>query len=163
MFLAHGMKRSQQSAFYQREERFGTVHAGGGAIRIVLGVLLLGMVHHIMPSPEMLGNRIKDGVINTALIGIDDGAILNVLKKKMANIVLRHIRHDFGADMATTFQHGDNRNFIGVLAIAGQNGSRILVVVFRPQKSHPLRRRQWCFRVSAGSPGLPSARSETGA
>jgi hypothetical protein len=27
--------------------------------------------------------------------------------------------------MAATFQHGDNRNFIGVLAIAGQNGSRI--------------------------------------
>ena len=41
MFFAHGMKRSQQSAFYQREKRFGTVHPGGGAILIALGVFLL--------------------------------------------------------------------------------------------------------------------------
>jgi hypothetical protein len=32
MFLAHGMKRPQPPAFYQREKRFGTVHSGGGAI-----------------------------------------------------------------------------------------------------------------------------------
>ena len=37
MFLAHGMKRSQQATLYQREERFGTVHSGGGAVRIALG------------------------------------------------------------------------------------------------------------------------------
>src|SRR5258705_8681474 len=92
------------------------------------------MVHNIMPSPEMLGNRIEDGVINRALIGIDDGAILNVLKKKMAHVVLRHIRHDLGADMAATFHHCDNRNFIGVLSIAGQNGSRIPWCGFPPTK-----------------------------
>src|SRR5208282_4557308 len=83
------------------------------------------MVHNVMPSPEMLGNRIKDGVINTALIGIDDGAIFNVFKKKMAHIVLRYIRHNFDADMAAALQHRDDWNFIGVLAITGQHGSRI--------------------------------------
>ena len=67
---------------------------------MALGVLLLGVVHTIMPAPEMLGDGIKEGVINTALIGIDDGAIFNVFKKKMAHIVLRHLRHDFDADMA---------------------------------------------------------------
>ena len=41
MFFAHGMKRSQQSAFYQREKRFGPVHPGSGAILIALGVFLL--------------------------------------------------------------------------------------------------------------------------
>jgi hypothetical protein len=41
MFFADGMKRSQQAAFYQREKRFGTVHSGGGASLIALGVLLL--------------------------------------------------------------------------------------------------------------------------
>ena len=85
MFPAHGMERSQQAAFDQREERFGTVHTGGGAIRIALGVFLLGMVHNIMPSPKMFGNRIKDGVINPALIGIDDGAVLNVFKTLLTN------------------------------------------------------------------------------
>ena len=85
MFPAHGMERSQQAAFDQREERFGTVHTGGGAIRIALGVFLLGMVHNIMPSPKMFGNRINDGVINPALIGIDDGAVLNVFKTLLTN------------------------------------------------------------------------------
>ena len=79
VFLAYGMKRSQQTTLDQREEGFGTVHAGGGAIRIALSVFLLGMVHNVMPSPEMLGNRIKDGVINPALIGINDGAISMLL------------------------------------------------------------------------------------
>jgi hypothetical protein len=37
------------------------------------------MVHNIMPSPEMLGNWIKNGVINPALIGINDGAISMLL------------------------------------------------------------------------------------
>ena len=60
----------------------------------------------------MLGNRIKDGVINTALIGIDNGAIFNVFKKKMAHIVLRHIRHDFEADMASALQNRDDRKFL---------------------------------------------------
>lgn len=41
MFFADGMKRSQQAAFYQREKGFGTVHSGGGAILIALGVFLL--------------------------------------------------------------------------------------------------------------------------
>src|SRR5476651_1240151 len=93
------------------------------------------MVHDIMPSPEMLGNRIKDGVINAALIGIDDGAIFNVFKKKMAHIVLRHIRHDFDADMASALHHRDDWNFIGVLAIAGQHGSRITWTRFSAHKS----------------------------
>jgi len=83
------------------------------------------MVNNIMPSAEMLGNRLKDGVINPALIGIDDGAIFNVFKKKMARIVLRHLRHDLGADMAAAFHHGADWNFKGVLALAGQHGSRI--------------------------------------
>src|ERR1700694_2030136 len=93
------------------------------------------MVHTIMPSPEMLGHRIKDGVINRALIGIDDGAILNVFKKEMAHIVLRHIRHDLGADMASALHHRDDWNFIGVLSIAGQNGSRISWTWFSADKS----------------------------
>jgi len=84
---------------------------------------------------EMLGNRIKDGVINRALIGIDDGAILNVLEKKMAHIVLRYIWHDFDADMTSALQHRDDWNFIGVLAIAWQNGSRILWSWFSTHKS----------------------------
>src|SRR5208282_1188363 len=93
------------------------------------------MVHNVMPSTEMLCNRIKDGVINTALIGIDDGAIFNVFKKKMAHIVLRHLRHDFEADMAAAFHHGDDWRFIGVLAIAGQHGSRITWTRFSTHKS----------------------------
>src|SRR6478609_7895879 len=135
MLLAHGMKRSQQATFDQSEERFGTVHPRGSAIRIALGVFLLGMVHDIMPAPERLGNRIKDGVINSALIGVDDGAIFNVFKKKMAHIVLRHLRNDLGADMAATFHHCDDRNFIGVLSIAGQHSSRIAWSWFSAHKS----------------------------
>ena len=83
------------------------------------------MVNNIMPSAEMLGNRLKDGVINPALIGIDDGAIFNVFKKKMAHIVLRHLRHDFGADMAATLHHRDDGDFIGVLSISREHCSRI--------------------------------------
>jgi len=41
MFLAHGMERSQESAFYQREKRFGAVHTGGSAILIAACVFLL--------------------------------------------------------------------------------------------------------------------------
>lgn len=75
------------------------------------------MVHEIMPPAKLPGNRIKDGVINTALIGVDDGAIFNVLKQKMPHIVLRYLGHDFEADVAAPFQHRDHGNFIGVLAI----------------------------------------------
>src|SRR5882672_11319057 len=93
------------------------------------------MVHDIMPPAQRPGKRIKDGVINTALIGIDDGAIFNVLKKKMAHIVLRYLGHDFEADLAAPFQHRDHGNFIGVLAIAGQHGSRITWTWFSAYKS----------------------------
>ena len=41
VFFAYGMKCSQQTTLDQREELFGTVHAGGGAILIARGVLLL--------------------------------------------------------------------------------------------------------------------------
>jgi hypothetical protein len=41
MFLAHGMKRSQEPAFDQREKRFGAIHTGFGAVSVVAGVFLL--------------------------------------------------------------------------------------------------------------------------
>jgi len=129
------MKRSQQSAFNQREEGFGAVHTRSGAILIALGVFLLLMIHNIMPPPKMLGNRIKDGVINTTLIGIDDGAVFNVFKQKMAHIVLRHLRHDFGADMAATLHHRDDGDFIGVLSISREHCSRITCTWFAADKS----------------------------
>ncbi len=74
-------------------------------------------------------------MINTALIGIDDGAIFNVFQKEMAHVVLRYIGHDFEADVATPLQHRDHWNFIGVLAIAGQHGSRIARPWFPAHKS----------------------------
>ena len=83
----------------------------------------------------MLGDRIKDGVINRALIGIDDGAIFNVFKKKMAHIVLRHIRHDFSADTASALHHRDDGDFIGVFPIARQCGWRITWTRFSAYKS----------------------------
>jgi len=59
-------------------------------------------------------------VINRALIGVDDGAIFNVFKNKMANIVLRHLRRDFDADIGWAtdpnmrYLHSPRSNLIGL-------------------------------------------------
>ena len=70
------------------------------------------MVHHVVPSAGMFDNRIKEAVINNVLIGIDDGALFKVVKKETANLFLRPMRPDLGADFSPARHPGDGWNFV---------------------------------------------------
>ena len=59
----------------------------------------------------MLDNRIKDAEVYNALIVVDDAFHFKFVEKEMAGIFLRHMRHDFGADLSPALRRRDEWGF----------------------------------------------------